>query len=157
MQSLSLKARKQLGRHQEQFVEAFDSMLGDVVHDLFMDDPQLRRLAGAWAETEYASIEREDQCGYDDVAQSLDEATGKISWALEQRAYERIAELCEMTVTDVGEWTDVHSEEECREAATEAREWLGRNTNAAERAGVDYGEALPSNHELFKTEVTPDA
>jgi len=157
MRNLNRTAQKELSRHQETFVEAFDTLLADVIHDRFQEDDQLRQLAAAYGATHTACTQREDEYGYDDAASNLDEATGHVKYAIEQRKYERLAELCELVATDAGKWTDVHDEDDLRAAVSEAREWLARNTNPAERAGVAYGSALPDVDELFAgEEVTVD-
>ena len=157
MRDLNRTAQKELSRHQETFVEAFDTLLADVIHDRFQEDAQLRQLAAAYGAADEACTQREDEHAYDDATSSLDKATGHITYAIEQRKYERLAELCELVATDAGEWADVHDEEDLRAAVSEAREWLAHNTNPAERAGVAYGSALPDVDELFAgEEVTPD-
>ena len=155
MRNLNRTAKKELSRHEETFVEAFDTLLADVIHDRFQEDDQLRQLAAAYGATHTACTQREDEYDYDDAASNLDEATGHIKYAIEQRKYERLAELCELVATDAGEWTDVHDEDDLRSAVWEARQWLARNTNPAERAGVDYGSTLPDIDELFAAEEVP--
>ena len=157
MRNLNRTAQKELSRHEETFVEAFDTLLADVIHDRFQEDEQLRQLAAAYGAVDTACPQREDEHAYDDAASNLDKATGHVKYAIEQRKYERLAELCELVATDAGEWTDIHDEDDLRAAVSEARQWLAHNTNPAERAGVDYGGALPDVDDLFAAEeVTPD-
>ncbi|MDB2283679.1 hypothetical protein PM038_00115 [Halorubrum ezzemoulense] len=157
MRDLNRTAKKELSRHQGTFVEAFDSLLADVIHDRFQKDEQLRQLAAAYGAVDTACTQREDGNGYDNAASNLDKATGHVKFAIEQRKYERLAELCEFVATDAGEWTDIHDEEDLRPAVWGARQWLARNTNPAERAGVAYGSALPDVDNLFAgEEVTAD-
>ncbi|OYR51525.1 hypothetical protein DJ73_13085 [Halorubrum sp. Ea1] len=157
MRDLNRTAKKELSYHEETFVEAFDTLLADVIHDRFQEDEQLRQMAAAYGAADTACSQREDEHDYDTTASNLDKATGHVKYAIEQRSYERLAELCELVATEAGEWTDVHDEADLRAAVSEAREWLAHNTNPAERAGVAYGSALPDVDELFTAEeVTAD-
>lgn len=157
MRDLNRTAKKELSHHESTFVEAFDTLLADVIHDRFQEDEQLQQLAAAYGATHMACTQREDEYDYDYAASNLDEATGHIKYAIKQRKYERLAEICELVATEAGKWTDVHDEEDLRSAVWEARQWLARNTNPAERAGVDYGNVLPEVDDLFADrEVSAD-
>lgn len=156
MASLTITARRRISNAREPFVEGFDTLLADVVFDYFEEDEQLKQLASASAEANAALGKRDTSDEFDEVSTAIDHGIGRLDWAIEQRARERVAELCEKTVLEGAEWTDFHDEEDVREAMTEARSWLAHNTNAAERAGVDYGDLLPSDAELFE-EVAADA
>ena len=155
MSNLNRSARKVLDKKMETYVGGFDSMLADVIHDTFADDPQLRRLALIVAEMNHAMDDRHNQYGVDGEWAELDEAEQKVRGVLERRTREVIAETCETVAMDAPEWTDVHSEETIEAAVLEAVEWLRHNTNSAERAGVAYGDELPDPDELFE-EVTAD-
>ncbi|GAA0539554.1 hypothetical protein ABNG02_15780 [Halorubrum ejinorense] len=154
MSRLSRTARKELSKHQSPYVSGFDSLLGDVVHDHFAEDEQLNALAAACADAEEALEIREESLDESDpVSTAMETSVGKLIWAIEKRARERVAELCEEVATEAdAAWLDIHDEEEVRAAHAEAREWLSVNTNAAERAGVDYGDALPDVDELLEAE-----
>ena len=160
MPNLNRSARTVLSDHQSPYVSGFDTLLADVVHDHFVEDDQLRALADAYAHAEEAMEYREDTLDESDpVSVAIETSVGKLSWAIQKRARERIAELCEEVATEADHmWLDVHDEAEVRAAHAEAREWLSRNTNPAERAGVSYGDAaLPDVDELLEAEeVTPD-
>ena len=159
MRDLNLTAKRELSGHQAAYVTAFDTLLADVVHDHFVEDEQLRALAAAYADAEEALENREDNLeAADPISVSIEQSVGKLSWAIEKRAAERVAEICERVATEADDkWLDVHDEADVRAAHAEAREWLSTNTNAGERAGVDYGDALPEVDKLLEAEeVTPD-
>ena len=159
MRNLNHTARKELSKHQSPYVSGFDSLLGDVVHDHFAEDEQLEALAAAYADAEEALEIREESLeAADPVSTAMETSVGKLTWAIEKRARERIAELCEQVATEAdATWLDVHDEADVRAAHAEAREWLSTNTNPAERADVDYGDALPDIDELLAAEeVTAD-
>ncbi|ELZ48965.1 hypothetical protein C464_06125 [Halorubrum coriense DSM 10284] len=149
MRDLNRTAEKEISRLESKFADAFDTLLGDVIHDRFREDEQLQQMAAAYGTVDAACTHRDDENGYDDAASNLDKATGHVKFAIEKRSYERLAELCELVAKDAGEWADIHDEDDLREAVWEARQWLARNTNPAERAGVDYGNTLPDVDELF--------
>ncbi|ELZ35392.1 hypothetical protein [Halorubrum tebenquichense] len=150
MPNLNRSERKLLDEKMEPYVDGFDSMLADVIHDTFADDPQLRRLATIVTETDHAIDARDEQNGVDEEWSELDEASQKVTWVLERRTREVIAEKCETVALDATEWTDVHSKEKIEAAVREAVEWLRHNTNPAERAGVAYGDELPDPDALFE-------
>lgn len=154
MSRLSRTARKELSKHQSPYVSGFDSLLGDVVHDHFAEDEQLNALAAAYADAEEALEVREKSLDESDpVSVAMETSVEKLTWAIEKRSRERIAELCEKVATEADHmWLDVHDENELRTAHAEAREWLSTNTNPAERAGVGYGNALPEVDELLEAE-----
>jgi len=154
MPNLNRSAAKLLDKKMESYVSGFDSMLADVIHDTFADDPQLRRLATIVTETNYAIDDRDEQNGVDKEWSALDEASQKVTWVVERRTREVIAEKCETVAMDAPEWTDVHSEEKIQAAVREAVEWLRHNTNPAERAGVAYGDELPDPDALFEEATT---
>ncbi|SEH60870.1 hypothetical protein SAMN05192561_11247 [Halopenitus malekzadehii] len=156
MPNLNRSARKLLDEKMEPYVDGFDSMLADVIHDTFADDPQLCRLATIVNETNHAIEDRDRQNGVDKEWSALNEASQKVTWVLERRTREVIAEKCETVALDAPGWTDVHSKEKIEAAVREAVEWLNHNTNPAERAGVTYGEELPDPDALFE-EVPGDA
>ena len=157
MRDLNLSAKRELSGHEAAYATAFDTLLGDVIHDRFVEDEQLRALAAAYADAEEALEYREDNLeASDPVSVAIEQSSGKLSWAIEKRAAERVAELCGRVATEAdATWLDVHDEADVRAAHAEAREWLSANTNAAERAGVDYGDALPDVDDLFADEEVP--
>ena len=154
MRNLNLTAKQELSHHQTAYVTAFDSLLGDVVHDHFAEDDELRPLAAAYADAEEALEWREEDLeDSDPVSVAIEQSVEQLSWTVEKRAAERVAELCEQVATEAdAAWLDIHDEADLRAAHAEAREWLSSNTNAAERAGVDYGNALPDVDELLEAE-----
>jgi len=153
MPNLNRSAKKELTEQMEPYVRAFDTLVGDVIHDTFADDPQLRRLASIVAETNHAQDDRREQDeGGSEEWDALQRANERVSWVLERRGQEVIAEKCEHVATQAGSWTDAHDEDDLREAVWEARQWLAQNTNAAERADVEYGDTLPDVDELFAAE-----
>lgn len=150
MSHFSRQAKKELSRHETTFTEGFDTILADVIHDRLREDEQLRQVITAYTETEAALSQREDEQWYDDAASEIDDAVGRLRYAVRRRVREVVAELCSEVICDAGSWTDVHDEEDLRETVEEAREWLSTNSNAAERAGVAYGSELPETDELFE-------
>ena len=149
MPNLNRSARKVLTEQMDPYVDGFDSMVADVIHDTFADDPQLRRLASVLAETKYAADRYGNPADTTEESEALAEARENVHWVLERRTREVVAMKCETVALDAPEWTDAHSEKKIEVAVREAVEWLNANTNAAERADVAYGETLPDVDELF--------
>lgn len=143
MNNLSRGAEKRLSREVTAAVAGFDSvLLSNVIHDRFTEDDQLVHLAEAGARLQYAVDTRHRELADDETAEQLDLQHGVLSHSIEQRARERLAELCELIVTEASTWDDHWDTMQIEAAVAEARIWLQTNTNAAERADVQYGAAL---------------
>ncbi|GAB3421487.1 hypothetical protein GCM10027435_25310 [Haloparvum alkalitolerans] len=147
MKNLSRDAEKRLSREVSAAVASFDSvLLSNVIHDRFTADDQLVHLAEASARLQYAVDTRRRELADDETAEQLDEQRSVLSHAIEQRARERLAELCELVVADAPTWDNHWDTMQIETAVAEARTWLRTNTNAAERADVQYGAALETKN-----------
>lgn len=139
MEHTSAGASRRLSREVSAVVTGFDSvLLTNVVRERFADDAQLVALAEATIRLADAADTRRRELGDDEIA----EQHGACSHLLEQWTRERLAELCELVVSEARTWTGRWDTMQIEAAVEEADGWLRTNTNAAERAGVAYGASL---------------
>jgi hypothetical protein len=80
----------------------------------------------------------EDRRGDDDVVTATEvfAAAEDLNDLVDRLVDERVAVACAAIVTEADGWTDAWDEADIVDAQIEAKEWLGDNLGAAERAGV---------------------
>jgi hypothetical protein len=100
------------------------------------------------AESAYAVAERREEYG----GGAAFSAAEQLNEIVDVAVAEEVATACAVIITEADGWTDAWDAADIHEAQAEAREWIGRNLNAAERAGV-LEECLDAD----VPEVTADA